>query len=166
MKRMVKASEASRRLITIPGVGHLTESAVTAGLTIPSASVHLATNRRFRCHIRRWSRTIAQGGLPLCAEGSNIRFPADPTIRWLGRNGPLGGNLSHSCPGTQCRICRAKPSFTSSSNTECQRRREDASAAGVKMHHGGPPTGAQLSSSIDEPASPSRPGDRWPRRAA
>ena len=45
--------------------------------------------------------------------------------------------------------------------------------AGVKMHHGwrealvqaaSPPT--QLSSSIDEPAFPSRPGSPWPRRAA
>ena len=36
----------------------------------------------------------------------------------------------------------------------------------VKMHHAGPPAGAQLSSSIDEPAFPSRPGEQWPRRAA
>jgi hypothetical protein len=36
----------------------------------------------------------------------------------------------------------------------------------VKMHHDGPPAGAQLSSSIDEPAFPSRPADRLPRRAA
>ena len=36
----------------------------------------------------------------------------------------------------------------------------------VIMHRDGPPAGAQLSSSIDEPAFPSRPGGRWPRRAA
>ena len=41
--------------------------------------------------------------------------------------------------------------------------------AGAKMHHGHGQTGPRrtlLSSLIDEPAFPSRPGDRWPRRAA
>src|SRR5499427_10400967 len=57
----------------------------------------------------------------------------------------------------------------------CQRRREIASAGGVRIHHrlrwrGGPVQlvtfQTQLSSSINEPAFPSRPASPEPRRAA
>ena len=87
MKRMVKASDAWRRLITIPGVGHLTELAVTAETETDDPerfrrspdklAAPLASDVEFIPSRIRWA--------PLCAEGANVRFPADPTIRWLRR---------------------------------------------------------------------------------
>lgn len=90
LKRMLKTSGSCARLITVPGVGHLTSQSQLR-LTIPSASVDLATNQRLHRHIRRRAHNVAHMVVgSVCAEGVNIRFPADSTIRWLEPDGPLG----------------------------------------------------------------------------
>ena len=107
LKRMLKTSGSCARLITVPGVGHLTSQSQLR-LTIPSASVDLATNQRLHRHLRRRAHNVAHMVVgALCAEGVNIRFPADSTIRWLEPDGPLGAKPEaadfnvgfHSAPG-------------------------------------------------------------------
>jgi hypothetical protein len=111
MKRMVKASEACRRLTTIPGVGHSPNSPSQQRLTIPSASVEIAANQRLHWHIRRRPRTLAHMVGSLCAEGANVRFPADPTIRWQRPKVRSGSTSAEVSPATKQRLRVGKWTF-------------------------------------------------------
>jgi hypothetical protein len=90
---MVKASEACRRLTTIPGVGHLTELAVTTAIDDPE---------RFRRHRGKSAAPLAYptaasyprsyGGLTVCRK-SECPLPSRHDHPLATSEGPLGVDI-------------------------------------------------------------------------
>src|SRR5262249_18094800 len=89
--------------------------------------------------------------------------PAHVQIRQQGESGEPCGMRRRLSRASVVRLLRPRWSVSSTGVNAGEKMHR---RAGVKMHYGGLPARRQLSSSISEPAFPSRPGDRWPRRAA
>ena len=80
MRRMTRASDACRRLMTIPGVGQLTALAFVAAIDDPLAHPPITRRRRLS---GPGSKTLSVGRGRLCRRNLEMRRPAgaDPAVR-------------------------------------------------------------------------------------
>ena len=132
----------------------------------PAARQGPAAHRSHRRRHRRHWNIISATARPEQARAPRTPRPA---VRCAPKAKRAGTPAS---VGPMCAMSEAAVPATVDANALfCQRRRENTSAAGVKMHHGRMRKGrprmrglvqvgcqAQLCSSINEPAFPSRPG--------